>query len=147
MPDNEEALCLRMELAEDAKSRIMEIVSQAKADIQHGVEQSEEAKKQHQARSERIKEGVSKLEKVKQLQELLEIEDEGEIAVYLNARKVQYLRDLNNIKADQDAALADLKKKLSSLSKLEIIQKVPKQDRTIGKPILAKVTEIMSREG
>ena len=136
-----------MELVEEAKSRNTGIVSQAKSDIQHGVEQSVEAKKQHQARSERIKDGVSKLEKVKQLQELLEIEDEGEIAAYHNARKVQYLRDLNNIKSDQDAALVDLKKKLSALSKLEIVQKVPKQDRIIGKPLLAKVTEIMSREG
>ena len=103
--------------------------------------------KQPLVRSEMIKEGVSKLEKVKELHELLEIDDDGEIAVYYNAKKVQYLRDLSNTKIDQDAALADLKKKLSSLSKLEIVQKVPKQDRIIGKPLLAKVTEMMSREG
>ena len=54
---------------------------------------------------------------------------------------------MSNTKIGQDAALADLKKKLSSLSKLEIVQKVPKQDRIIGKPLLAKVTEMMSREG
>ena len=47
-------------------------------------------------------------------------------AVYRNALKIQYLRDLANAKTDQEAALADLKKKLSSLSKLEIVKKVPK---------------------
>lgn len=65
----------------------------------------------------------------------------------LNARKIQYLRDLANTEKDHEAALADLKKKLSSLSKLEIVKKVPKSDRIATKPLLAAVTEMMSREG
>ena len=67
--------------------------------------------------------------------------------VYRNAVKIQYLRDLANTKSDQDAALADLKKKLSSLSKLEIVKKVPKNERIATKPLLSSVNEIMQREG
>ena len=43
------------------------------------------------------------------------------IEVYHKARKVFFLRDLAHTNNDNQAALADLKKKLSTLSKLEIL--------------------------
>ena len=82
-----------------------------------------------------------------ELCETLAIDGSEISALYDNARKIQYLRDLEHAKGDQEAALADLKKKLSNLSKLEIVKKVPKQDRKETKQLLAKVGEMMSREG
>ena len=77
----------------------------------------------------------------------LELESEEITVIYLNARKIQYLRDLDHTKSDQEAALADLKKKLSSLSKLEIVKKVPKNQRIATKPLIESVREMMSRDG
>ena len=57
--------------------------------------------------------------------------------MHLNAKKILYLRDLAHTQQDQEAALADLKLKLSALGKLEILKKVPKQERINTKPLLA----------
>ena len=57
------------------------------------------------------------------------------------------MRDLVHIKSDQEAALGDLKKKLSSLGKLEIVKKIPKQNRVVAKPLLDRATDLISREG
>ena len=112
-----------------------------------GVSQNAEKQKIPQAQSEKIKVGIEKLEKVVELFEQLEIDTEEMSGIYRNALKIQYLRDLDHAKSDQEAALVDLKKKLSSLSKLEILKKVPKNERFVTKPIIDTVREIMSREG
>ena len=78
---------------------------------------------------------------------MLEQEDCDFIEVYHKARKVLFLRDLAHTNNDNEAALAALKVKLSSLSKLEILKKVPKKDRIATKTLLASFREMMGREG
>ena len=67
--------------------------------------------------------------------------------MHLNARKIQSLRSLIHTKTDQESALVDLKKKLSALQKLEVVKKVPKQNRVATKPLLASATDMIQREG
>ena len=99
------------------------------------------------SKSQQIREGVARLEHTLEACEQFGIDSNEIQLTLLNARKIQYLRDLANTQKDHEAALADLKKKLSSLSKLYIVQKVPQSDRIKKKPLLAAVTEMMSHEG